>query len=118
MKPVPPKMGRLTQWALRLNRRQTRAFVLGLGGFLIAAMNPPWDFYLENELGGVRKISAGFHFAGSPPYYGGEMFHVEAHVNWLLFLLILAVCAAVAVAVVVGLRDKNSEANSTYGEYR
>ena len=116
--PPPPKMGRLTQWALRLNRRQTRAFVLGVVACLVAAVNPPWDFYLQNELGGVRKISAGFHFAGTPPYFYGEMFRVEAHVNWLFLLLIEAVCIGVTAAMVIGLRDKNNEASSTYGEYR
>lgn len=118
MNPPAPKIGRLERWALRLNRRQTRALLLGLLGCLIVGMNPPWDFHLENELGGVRKVSAGFHFAGSPPYYGGTMFRTEAHVNWPILLLIEAVCLGVTIALILGLRDKNNEANSTFGEYR
>ena len=65
MRPPEPKISRLQIWALRLNRRQVRALVLGLCGCLLFLVWQPWDFVYRNQLGATRSVWAGFS-VGTP----------------------------------------------------
>ena len=118
MRPPEPKMSRLQAWALRLNRRQIRALVLGLSVATIFAVRPYWYFIRFNELGGKTRVPAGFNFVSTPPIYGSEIFRAEAHVDWTVFAIIESVCIGATIASVFGLRDRNNEASTTYGQYR
>lgn len=119
MYPEGPRISRLQQWALRLNRRQTRALIFAIAVFLLIGINPPWYFVHENEFGGVKKEFAGFYSIALPPSRGGEYtMRTEARIDWITLGIIEAICIGVATGTIIGLRDKNTEANSTYGQYR
>ena len=118
MNPSGPQISRLQEWALRLNRRQTRALLFGIIICLVFALRPYWYFLRTNEVGGRTRVPAGFCFISNPPVYGSEVVHAESHIDWLVFIIIEAVCIGVTVGFVGAMRDKNSEASSTYGQYR
>jgi hypothetical protein len=118
MRPPEPKITRLQEWALRLNRRQIRALAVGASLCALFALRPYWYFIRFNEVGGKSRVPAGFHVISSPPVYGSEYFQAEAHIDWIVFLIIEAVCIGGTTAFVLVLRDKNSEASATYGQYR
>ena len=118
MIPEGPKIGRLQAWAIRLNRRQTRALAMGAMMCILFAMYPSWYFLSTNEVGGKTRRAAGFNFIGAPPVYGGDYFRAEARIDWLMSGLVEAVCIGITAGFVAGMRDKNNEANSTYGQYR
>lgn len=118
MKPHEQQMSRLQAWALKLNRRQTRALVFGLALCAVAGLYPYWYFVRTNELGGVSRDPAGFYFIGDPPKYLSTVFSAEARVDWGVLFVIELVCCAITAVTIYGLRDKNNEAGSTYGQYR
>ncbi len=117
MHPPAPKISRLQEWALRLNRRQTRALLLGVVISVLFAVNPYWYVIRDNGVGGRTRVPAGFHFVASPPT-SDDLFHIEAHIDWIVFAIIEAVCIGLTIGFVSGLRDKNNEARATYGQYR
>lgn len=118
MQPPPPKMSRLQLWALRLNRRQTRALAAGFAVCLFFAVRPYWYFSVTNELGGRMRAPGEFAFLATPPVYQSQFAHGEARIDWLVFLAIEVLCIGTTVAAIAALRDKNNEANATYGQYR
>lgn len=118
MRPPPPKISRLQLWALRLNRRQTRALVGGVLLCLFFAIRPYWYFQITNEVGGSRREPGEFAFVSSPPLYHSNFIRAEARIHWGIFAVSELICAAVTAAFMAALRDKNAEASATYGQYR
>lgn len=117
MQPQEPRISRLQRWALRLNRRQVRVLVLGLCGCLLFAGWQPWDFVYYNQVGGTRAVWAGFH-VGAPTPPEDPLQRAVPRLNWPLWLALEAACVAVTAGFILTLRDKNDEANASYGAYR
>ena len=117
MRPPEPRISRLQLWALRLNRRQVRALVLGICGCLLFLIWQPWDFVYRTQLGATRSVWAGFH-VGTPIPPDDPLQQVAPRLNWLLWLGLEAACVVITIAFILALRDKNDEANTTFGEYR
>lgn len=111
-------MNRLQEWALRLNRRQTRALVSGILACLFFAMRPYWYFIVKNEVGGTKYVPGEFAFVSTPPTYYSEFVHSEAHIHWAIFAIVELLCIGLTVVAVAILRDKNNEASATFGQYR
>lgn len=116
MQPPEQKISPLQRWALRLNRRQVRALVLGICGCVALAVWQPWDFIYYNQVG-THIVPAGFHI-GAPFPPDDPLQRAFPRLNWPLWIALEGACIAVTVVFMLALRDKNTEANATYGEYR
>ncbi len=92
----------------RLNRRQTNALMAGLFILLFLMLYPPWEHHFRNEVGGIRREPAGFHFLGGPPPRAWDDSWAGAHIRWLMWSAGFLLAGGLTAAFVYGFRDGNS----------
>ncbi len=105
MRPDRPDLAPWQERLLTLNRRQTRALVMGIVGFILMGLFPPWEHMYINELGAWYDRPAGFHFILSPP----EQFYLSTYmgctVNWTQMFVQWVLVVGVTMAYVWRFRD-------------
>jgi hypothetical protein len=94
---------------LKMNRRQTRAFIAGFAILLFMGFYPPWVHEYRNEVGGRRTVSAGFGTLISPPAAMSTQNLHGTHVDLVLLLAEWLVASGVTFGVVVWLADRRTE---------
>lgn len=111
-------MKRSTQFLLLLNRRQTRAIVIGALVFVLVGLFPPWHHVYINEVGHERTEPAGFHVITQHPLPLASANWYTARISvGILALEWLAVIAATA-ALVRSLRNRNDAEAHPFNRYR
>jgi hypothetical protein len=102
---------------LKMNRRQTRAFIAGIAVFLFMGFYPPWVHEYRNELGGRRTVSAGYGFLTSPPSAAATYNLHDTHVDLPLLLVGWLVAAGITFGAIVYFADRNADAQRLLRRY-
>ena len=102
---------------LRLNRRQTSAFIIGCLVMIVFGLFPPWNHVYMNELGGRRVVHAGHGGVLSPPTPLSSYNYYATNIDVVRLLFLWAVVAGVTYGVVVGMADRNTAADRLMRRY-
>ena len=102
---------------LRLNRRQTSALITGILVFVVFGFFPPWNHVYVNELGGRRVVHAGHGGVMAPPSPMSTYNYYATNIDVVRLLILWVVVAGVTYGVVVGMADRNTEADRLLRRY-
>ena len=105
MRPEKPELAPWQERLLRLNVRQTRALMLGVGIFIWMGLFPPWEQQFMNELGDPFVRPAGFNFILSPPDVTGHPNYRGSTVNWTQLLIQWFIVGSATLVYVWRFRD-------------
>ena len=92
---------------LRMNRRQTRAFVAGIGVMLLIGLYPPWNHVYVNELGARRTVPAGHGGLSAPPVSLTNYNLYGTHIDLIRLFVYWALAAGVTYGTIVAMGDAN-----------
>ena len=78
---------------------------MGIVGFILMGLFPPWEHMYINELGGWKDRPAGFHFILSPPEQNYLATYMGSTVDWTQMFIQWFVVVGVTPAYVWRFRD-------------
>ena len=111
-------MNRIQILFLELNRRQTRALLIGIVAALAMGLFPPWDHVYVNDFGGQRLVPAGFGFIAAAPVPLSQFNWHHTQINLNLLLLEWAIAVGGTLFLVMSLRDKDGDVRRLMQRYR